>query len=60
MKKKEAKKDERPGEAKQWKIVAKKDFKIVQNEYERNIVKGEDISDVPERYWQNLKTEGVL
>jgi len=41
-------------------MIAKKDFKIVQNDYERVIVKGEDIEDVPERYWDNLKSEGII
>lgn len=41
-------------------MIAKKDFKIVINTYKRVIKEGEDISDVPEKYHENLKTEGVL
>lgn len=40
--------------------IAKKDFKIVQNAYEREIKKGDDLSDIPGAYLENLKTEGVL
>lgn len=40
--------------------IAKKDFVICQNQYRREIRSGEDISDVPEVYLPNLKTEGVL
>lgn len=45
---------------KESRLVAKKDFEIHQNEYHREIKAGEDISDVPECYIPNLKTEGVL
>ena len=41
-------------------LVAKKDFEIFHNGYHRKIAAGEDISDVPKLYHQNLKTEGVL
>lgn len=40
--------------------LAKKDFVICQNEYFREIKAGDDLSDVPEKFSQNLKTEGVL
>lgn len=42
------------------KLLAKKDFEIHHNEYHRMIKTGDDISDVPELYLENLKTEGVL
>jgi hypothetical protein len=41
-------------------LVAKKDFVIRQEPYSRVILAGEDISDVPEKYHANLRTEGVL
>ena len=41
-------------------LIAKKDFVINHNEYHRTIKVGDDLSDVPELYHQNLKTEGVL
>lgn len=41
-------------------LRAKKDFLIVQNDYRRAIRAGEDIADVPSRYHDNLRTEGVL
>lgn len=41
-------------------LIAKKDFVIRQEPYERVICAGEDISDVPEKYHPNLRTEGVL
>lgn len=40
--------------------VAKKDFKLVHNNYIRDIKEGDDLSDVPEMYKQNLKSENVL
>jgi len=42
------------------KKIAKKDFKIVHNEYERVIKAGDDVSDVPAMFHANLKTEQVL
>lgn len=41
-------------------LIALKDFEIHHNEYHRQIKKGDDLSDVPAQYHQNLKTEGVL
>jgi hypothetical protein len=41
-------------------LIAKKDFIIRQEPYERVIRAGEDISDVPAKYHPNLRTEGVL
>lgn len=42
------------------KMIAKKDFEISHNSYNRKIKAGEDISDVPTLYHQNLKTEKVI
>lgn len=41
-------------------MIAKKDFVITHNEYTRKIKAGEDVSDVPSKYHQNLKTEKVI
>lgn len=41
-------------------LVAKKDFVLVHNDYARTIVAGDDLSDVPAIYHENLRTEGVL
>lgn len=41
-------------------LVALKDFRIVQNAYDRKIKAGDDLSDVPAKYLVNLRTEGVL
>jgi hypothetical protein len=41
-------------------MIAKRDFLIVQNDYRREIKTGDDISDVPERYHENLRTEKVI
>jgi hypothetical protein len=44
-------------------LIAKKDFRISHNGYDRPIKAGEDLSAdpaVPEIYHQNLKTEGVI
>ncbi len=41
-------------------MVAKKDFELYHNEYHRKIKAGDDISDIPSMYHENLKTEGVL
>lgn len=40
--------------------TAKKDFAIHQNQYDREIKAGDDLSDVPDEFLVNLKTEGVL
>lgn len=42
------------------KLLARKAFVINQNGYRRVIFQGEDISDVPEKYHANLKTENVI
>jgi hypothetical protein len=41
-------------------LVAKKDFEINHNEYHRVIKVGDDLSDVPDLYHENLRTEGVI
>lgn len=41
-------------------LIAKKDFVISHNEYVKKIKAGDDISDVPVLYHENLRTEGVL
>ncbi len=41
-------------------LIAEKDFMIRQNDYLRMIKAGDDISDVPKIYMENLVTEGVL
>lgn len=41
-------------------FTAKKDFEIHHNDYHRVIKAGDDVSDVPEHYHPNLKTEGVI
>jgi hypothetical protein len=41
-------------------LVAKKDFAIHHNDYRRIIRAGDDLSDIPESYLENLRTEGVL
>lgn len=41
-------------------LIAKKAFIIRHNDYYREIKPGDDLSDIPELYHENLKTEGVL
>jgi len=41
-------------------VRAKRDFLIVQNEFRADIKEGDDLGDIPERFHQNLKTEGVI
>lgn len=41
-------------------MIAKRDFLIVQNDVRIEIKAGDDVSHVPEMYWQNLKTEMVI
>lgn len=41
------------------KLLAKKYFKIVQNDFTLEIKEGDEVS-VPEKYLQNLRTEGVI
>lgn len=40
-------------------VLPKKDFRIFANGIDLKLVKGEEIK-VPEKYIQNLKTEGVI
>ena len=46
--------------AKKSSLVAKKDFRIVHNEYDIKIVEGDTLDDVPEMFLENLRTEGVI
>lgn len=54
------KKDFEAPDKKAGDLIAKKDFVIHQNDFHREIKKGENLSDIPERYLQNLKVEGIL
>ncbi len=60
MSEEQKKQPKKPSEDSKPVLVAKKDFRITQNSYDRVIQAGQDISDVPEMYHTNLKTEGVL
>lgn len=40
--------------------IAKRDFVIHQNEFHFEIKEGDDLSEIPERFHQNLKTEQVI
>ena len=42
------------------KLIAKRDFTICQNEHFIEIKAGDDISSVPEKFIENLKTEKVI
>jgi hypothetical protein len=42
------------------KLIAKKDFRIVQNEHDIVIRKGDVLDGVPKQFLENLRTEGVL
>lgn len=42
------------------KLLANKTFKIVHNNYVREIKEGDDLSDIPEMYLENLRTEGII
>lgn len=41
-------------------IIAKKSFTLVQNDVHIIIKEGDDLSRVPQRFFANLKTEGVI
>ena len=41
-------------------VIAKRDFVIHQNEIHIVIKAGDDLSHVPEKYLENLKTEAVI
>jgi len=42
------------------KLIAKRDFVIKQNEFYLEIKTGDDLSEVPKLYLENLKTEQVI
>ena len=52
------KKEEAPG--KLTGKTAKKDFIIVQNKFRADIREGDDLTKIPDVYYQNLKTEKVI
>ena len=56
---KEEKQEEKPVASRGGNKIAKKDFHIVCNEDDIVIKKG-DVVKVPDKYLQNLKTEGVI
>jgi hypothetical protein len=56
----EKKKQAASTEKKPEPMIAKKDITICHNDYLRKIQAGEDISDVPPIFHENLRTEGVL
>lgn len=41
-------------------VIALKDFVICQNDYRLEIKKGDDLSNVPDKFIENLKTEKVI
>lgn len=41
-------------------MIAKKNFEIHHNDYHCVIKEGDDLSQIPELYHANLKTEGVI
>jgi hypothetical protein len=41
-------------------MIAKRDFVIHQNDVHIEIKAGDDLSSVPEKYLENLKTESVI
>lgn len=47
---------------KKEKLIAKKDFLIVQNDERYEIKEGDDIKDlkIPSRFYDNLKTEKII
>lgn len=53
-------KEKKSKEEKKGSIFAKKDFIIHQNEIHIEIKKGDDLSDIPDKFLENLKTEGVM
>ncbi len=42
------------------KLIAKRDFKIVHNQYVFEIKQGDDIGYIPEMFLCNLKVENVI
>lgn len=47
-------------ESQKEQMIAKKDFKIVHNNYVRDVKVGDDLSDIPLMYVSNLKAENVI
>ncbi len=45
---------------KKTKLIAKRDFKIVHNQYVFEIKEGNDIGYIPEMFLANLKVEKVI
>lgn len=45
---------------KEKKLIAKKDFRIVQNDVDIVIKEGDELENIPEKFIENLKTEGVI
>lgn len=41
-------------------LIAKRDFKIVHNQYDIVIKAGQDLSDIPPQFIENLITEKVI
>lgn len=60
MNTKPAEKKQKPQPAPAGALIAKKPFTIHWNDYHCEIKAGDDLSDVPAKFHQNLKTEGVL
>lgn len=61
MAKEKEKEPKEKSEKVQDRLIAKKPFRIVQNDYDSGDIKiGDDLSSVPEKYHENLRTEGVL
>lgn len=50
----EAKVEEKSG------LIAKRSFTIVQNDVHIVIKKGDNLNDIPKRFLENLKTEGII
>ncbi len=44
----------------QSRLIAKKDFEICHNDVLIKIKAGDDVSQVPEMFHQNLRTEGII
>ena len=55
-----AKEGQKKKEKDSYPFRAKKDFLMWHNDYFREIRKGDDLSDVPEKYIEQLKLENVL
>ena len=45
---------------KEKRITAKRDHLIVQNDFRFDIKKGDDLSEIPERFYETLKTEKII